>query len=119
MVYTAGSQALAALELLVHLDAPLLLSAYCCIPVSFDAALCRVLAAKDLPRDWRRDPAPVSTRDLGSEWIRKRESAVLAVPSVIVPLEMNYLLNPTHADFKKVRIGAPEDFTFDPRLINK
>ncbi|MBI2497892.1 MAG: RES domain-containing protein, partial [Opitutae bacterium] len=40
----------------------------------------------------------------------------LRVPSVVVPGEFNYLLNPAHPDFKRVKIGKPEPFSFDPRL---
>jgi RES domain-containing protein len=49
--------------------------------------------------------------------VRASRSAVLAVPSVIVPGEPNLLLNPAHADFKSIAIGKPEPFSFDPRLL--
>jgi RES domain-containing protein len=49
--------------------------------------------------------------------VRENRSAVLAVPSVIIPEEFNYLLNPAHPDFKKISIGKPEPFAFDPRLL--
>ena len=54
---------------------------------------------------------------IGDEWLRSKTSPVLRVPSVIIPDESNFLLNPAHADFAKLSISKPEDFRFDPRLI--
>lgn len=48
--------------------------------------------------------------------MNRADSVVLAVPSVLVPTETNYLINPNHPDFPKISIGNPEDFQFDPRL---
>jgi len=64
---------------------------------------------------WASDPPPDSVRRLGSAWLDMGESAVLAVPSAIVPLEYNFLINPRHEDFPRIRIGAPDEFRFDPR----
>jgi RES domain-containing protein len=50
--------------------------------------------------------------------VREARSAVLALPSVIIPGESNYLLNPAHPDFRKISIGKPEPFAFDPRLLS-
>ena len=52
----------------------------------------------------------------GSAWLRRARTAVLEVPSVIVPSERNYLLNPRHPDFARLRIGRPTPFVFDPRM---
>lgn len=117
LVYCAESLSLAALEQLVHVSSPMLLTDYCCISAKFDDSLCGVLERESLPLDWRTTPAPISTRDLGSAWVNSQSSAVLAVPSIIIPSEKNYLLNPSHSDFKRIKIGAPEDFPFDPRLF--
>jgi RES domain-containing protein len=117
MVYTAVSLSLAALEMLVHLDRAVLLRRYVGIPVTFDEALCSHLPGRELPDDWAASPAPVSTRLIGTQWVEKGQSVVLAVPSVIVPREVNYLLNPAHADFGTVEIGAAEEFGFDARLF--
>jgi RES domain-containing protein len=53
---------------------------------------------------------------LGSNWVARNESAVLSVPSAIIPIERNYLLNPAHADFARIRIRPPQPFGFDARL---
>jgi len=117
MVYTAGSLALAALEVLVHLDGPQLLHSYVQIPVEFDQGLCRELNLNSLPGDWSGNPASDWTRNAGSQWVASHDSAVLAVPSAVVPDEVIYLLNPGHSDFPALRIGRPASFHFDSRLI--
>jgi RES domain-containing protein len=47
------------------------------------------------------------------------ETAILAVPSAVIPQELNYLLNPLHPQFKQIRVGRPEPFRFDPRLLKR
>ena len=84
--------------------------------VEFAAELVEHITAK-LPVDWKISPPPDSTRRLGDAWVREARSAVLAVPSIIIPDETNYTLNPAHPDFKKVRIGKPVSFAFDARLL--
>jgi RES domain-containing protein len=71
---------------------------------------------RSLPKKWQTYPAPFALRKIGDDWFRQASSAVLKVPSVIVVLEYNYLLNPLHPDFKKITIGPPTPFLFDPRL---
>lgn len=115
-VYAAGSRALAVLEMLVHLEMPQLLERYQLFEAVLPESLITELAVKNLPRDWRDDPVPKSAQAVGDEWIEKASSAVLCVPSVLIPEEHNYLLNPRHPDFKQVRISAPQNFRFDPRL---
>ena len=114
LVYTSGTKALAALESLVHLNPPVIFK-YAAIPIEFDAALVEKVTA--LPADWNDMPAPPSTRAIGDLWAKQARSAVLELPSVIIPGESNYLLNPAHPDFKKIVIGKPEPFSFDPRLL--
>ena len=68
------------------------------------------------PKSWRDYPHRKETRIIGSEWAKARRSAVLRVPSAVVPGEFNFLLNPAHPQFARVKIGKPESFSFDPRL---
>ncbi|OGK87308.1 MAG: hypothetical protein A2W08_05860 [Candidatus Rokubacteria bacterium RBG_16_73_20] len=117
VVYTATSLALAALEILVHLDteeeAADLVAVVAAIPASVRVARVRLA---QLPPDWRAYPAPRACAELGTRWIAARSTAVLAVPSAVVPSEPDYLLNPLHADFRRIRVGRPQPFSFDPRL---
>lgn len=117
LVYAAESKALAALEILVHVDSAALLEDYLCIPVSFDRRLVRSLDFGDLPEDWRANPPPVSVQQLGNRWAAGQASVLLQVPSVLIPGESHYLINPAHPGFVKLKTGAPQPFEFDPRLL--
>jgi RES domain-containing protein len=119
MVYVAESQSLAVLEMLVHLDAPALLEKYVFLEVEFDASLVTDLDRPSLPKNWQSDPVPEAIQAIGDRWILSGDSAVLRVPSVLVPGESNFLLNPRHADFGKISISRPQAFRFDPRLARR
>lgn len=117
VVYTSSTLSLAVLELLVHLDDDELAKDYVGIPADIpDPVEITRIRASSLPREWRHFPRPQALADLGSRWAAARETAVLAVPSAIVPHELNYMLNPLHPHFTRIRIGRPEPFSFDPRL---
>lgn len=101
----------------MHLDDEDLAKEYAGIPADIPASLeITRLRGADLPRDWRAFPRPQALADLGNRWAAARESAVLAVPSAVIPQELNYLLNPLHPHFKRIHVGRPEPFSFDPRL---
>lgn len=106
---------LALVEVLVHLPSGIL-PAYSAIPVEFDDSLVTALEPSQLPASWRQHPPPAETKAIGDDWVAGAQSAVLRVPSVVVPNEFNDVLNPLHPDFAEVRIGAVIPFPFDPRL---
>ncbi len=116
VVYTAQSQSLAALELLVHFDSETLLQRYVAIPITIPPNLLTRLEFAKLPNNWRAYPSTKATRLLGDRWLLEEESAVLQVPSAVIPSESNFLLNPAHPDFHKLSLGKPIPFTFDSRL---
>ena len=115
VVYTSATLSLALVETLIHVTSGIL-PAYTAVPIEFDDALVEVVDAADLPRNWRDQPAPPATRAIGDTWVGSSKSALLRVPSVVVPIEFNYVVNPRHPDFGRIRIGAPMPFPFDPRL---
>lgn len=117
VVYTAGSTSLAILEMLVHLQAQDLMRRYVIFDVSFDEALMTTVDPATLPKSWRRSPSPATVQQVGDDWSADGASAVLQLPSVIVPSEWNYLLNPAHPDFAKITIGPKQQIKFDPRLV--
>jgi RES domain-containing protein len=118
MVYTAGSQSLAMLEMLVQ-DEPLR-ARYVMIPATLPNNLkIERIVPEDLPADWRSFVARESLQAIGSEWGKRRSSAVLAVPSAVIPSETNYLLNPLHPSFARIAIGKPQEFITDLRLFAK
>lgn len=117
LVYTASSAPLAVLELLVHLRVEeILTDDYSIIKVQFDESLVEEVPRNKLPKHWRSDPPPRSTRIFGNRWFEARLSVVLRVPSAVMPSDSNYLINPTHPDFARIRLGTPETFRLDPRL---
>lgn len=116
VIYTSSTKALATLESLVHLNPPVTFR-YVAISITFDHALIEKATPAALPANWSEQPPPPSTKQIGDDWAKENRSAVLELPSVIIQSESNYLLNPAHRDFKKIVIGKPEPFSFDPRLI--
>lgn len=115
MVYAASNRALALLELLVHLT-PAARMKYVWISLDFDKSLMRRLDERLLPADWAAFPPANATRHLGTHWAEEKTSVVLEVPSVIVPQESNYLLNPLHPEFRRVQPGPVEPLEIDVRL---
>jgi RES domain-containing protein len=115
VVYASATRALAALETLVHLNPPISF-AYKIIRIEFPVELVEQMTSK-LPPDWQTSPPPDSTRRFGDAWVRQARSVVLAAPSIIIPDETNYVLNPAHPDFRKIRIGKAVSFAFDARLL--
>jgi RES domain-containing protein len=117
VVYTAESRALALAEILVHLESAGVLSRYVVFRVEIDESYIAHLDWRDLPKNWRAEPAPKRLQRLGDQWLDSSKSVVLRVPSAIVGGEFNYLLNPLHPNFPKLRIHDPERFSIDKRLV--
>ncbi len=117
IVYASEHLSLAALELLVQLDPDTAPADWWAVSGILPAGLgVSELEITDLPANWRAYPAPESLQDIGSEWARQAETAVLSVPSAVIPRERNLLLNPAHPAARRFRVGPPERFVFDPRL---
>jgi RES domain-containing protein len=115
-VYTSASASLAALETLAHLN-PAMRFKYLIFRIEFDERLVEELPPASLPAGWRDEPPPPATKRLGDAWVKQARSAVLELPSVIIPGESNFLLNTAHPDFKSITIGKAEVFSFDSRLV--
>lgn len=117
VVYASASLAMAALEKYVHLPKPLPAAMKLVrFKIRFDESLVHRVDPAKLPAGWRDAPPPAATQSIGDKWVRDAVSAVLAVPGAIIPEETNYLLNPVHPDFRKIRMGAAEPFEFDYRI---
>ena len=120
VVYLSESLALAAMETFVHLPmkeaAPTI--PYVWVAVSIPETVpIRAVGLDELPEQWDKDPAPEATKRLGQRWLDSGETALLQVPSSVIPQESNFLLNPLHPDFKRLEITGPEPFDFDSRLF--
>ncbi|WHN64547.1 RES family NAD+ phosphorylase [Cysteiniphilum sp. QT6929] len=118
VIYMAESQSLAILESLVHYDpanAPIEQ-----VIISADIAAVSLLTAADIGLDNNdiRGMHVYDLRALGDNWLKQKTSCVLKVPSIIMPFdEYNYLINPLHQDFAKIKKIKLTDFRFDKRLL--
>jgi RES domain-containing protein len=116
VVYTSSTLSLAVLEILVHLLHPRVLDGYVSIPIEFDDRWVEDVDQRRLPSTWRTFPAPPALQQVGDDWVAAQRSAVLRVPSALVPQESTYVLNPRHRDFSRARLGPSEPFRLDVRL---
>ena len=119
IVYTASSPASALLEVLVHLELNELKN----LPDSYqllridvpDSLAILKIEEANLEPDWRT--LLRLTRTHGDNWLRESGSALLSVPSAIVPHTQNYLINPAHRDTGKIKIHSHGNYPFDFRLF--
>jgi RES domain-containing protein len=118
LVYTAETRALATLEVAVHLDLAEDLPTdrhYVEIEIPDDIAIWEV-KIEDLPDNWGSKPPNFETQFIGDDFVSEGMAAVLKVPSSIVPPEFNYLINPNHADAKRIEVIATPALLFDERF---
>lgn len=119
VVYTASTVALACLETIVHLNADgLPLNRFLVrIDIPDDVWAARVIwTPRDLPVGWSAIPEGKVSLDMGDQWLQRAASALLAVPSVIVPEEFNVLINPVHADVTRIAASKLRPWSYDQRL---
>lgn len=117
-VYLAGSESLAILEILVHLDTQRFLTHYALFELQLPKRDVVYLDPEKLPACWRDEPAPPETAAIGDVWLSEGSELALAVPSVIVPREWNFMINPRHRSFAGVVKRARRlDFVPDKRLF--
>lgn len=113
-LYTSGSVALASLEVLVHTDG---------VPIRKGLSLVALEIPDDipievpiLPDNWDSKPAIQGTRELGDMFFKNKNSFGIKVPSVVIPEESNYILNPLHDEFSKINVLSKRPFVYDSRL---
>ena len=118
VLYLAETPAGALVEVLVHLelDPAHLPKTYQLLKASApeDISL-RASGKAHLAETWTRDL--LRTRTLGDEWLQSRATALLRVPSAIIPETFNLLLNPRHPDASRIRIISHRDYPWDQRLL--
>lgn len=118
MVYTASSIALAVLETIVHTGATLPFNRYL-VEVSIPDDVWdgrETIDQASAPVGWDACPTGMPSLDYGDDWLASRRSAILLVPSVVVPEEFNILLNPTHPDAAKITARPIRRWAYDYRL---
>ncbi|MDI1320569.1 MAG: RES family NAD+ phosphorylase [bacterium] len=116
MVYCAETRALAALEVLVNIRNPKIHFAMPWVALPAEIADELIEKPASLPDTWRANPYSLESQSFGTDWIKAQRSVALRVPSSVILGEFNYLLNPAHPQFAKIKVGKPEPFSFDLRL---
>lgn len=116
-VYVASSVSLATLEMLVHVHSESTLRQYNLFSIEIADPQIEYLDKNWLPPDWQENPAPLSTMDLGTAWLEANSAVALVLPSCVIPVENNALLNPLHPHFNNLLKSVKEHpFVFDARL---
>ncbi|WP_299059718.1 RES family NAD+ phosphorylase [uncultured Polaribacter sp.] len=118
VIYTAESRALAMAEVAVHLTIATLPKDYVMITIDVPSSVSiQKLKVKKLSKNWSNNPSVSETKKIGDNFINAMESCILKVPSAVVQGDFNYLINPYHKDFKKIKIIEITHFPFDKRMI--
>ena len=119
-IYAASTISLAVVERLVHTEPEHFGVDLVLVEIDVPGNLERTeVLDRTLPPSWRDTPAPESLQQIGQAWLLGGETAVLGGPSAVITQERNYLLNPAHRQFKRVRRVSKAPFAFDPRLADR
>ena len=118
VLYTAASPSLALLETIVHIS-NIPPSGYCMLTLEIPDDSITEIQAKQLHASWQQHPSPAVVRKIGDRFVKENKTVALKLPSAVVPEEFNYLLNPAHPAFRKVKILSKRDIRFDERLKKK
>ena len=119
IVYASHSVALAYLETLAHLGREAPRNRFLVRIVVADKVWDQSLWAKekDLPKTWRAESAGIGSVQLGDKWLAGGKSALLCLPSVIVPEDTNVLINPNHPDATSMQARVQRQLLYDTRLL--
>ncbi|RBL88466.1 RES family NAD+ phosphorylase [Chitinophaga flava] len=117
IVYTAGSRALSALEVLVHIPLKNIVQDFCIATIHIpDDIAIRTITKQDLPSGWQSLAPFPELQCIGDEWVDTARYAILKIPSVVIAEEFNYLINPLHPEAANISIITTQPFVFDQRL---
>ncbi len=75
------------------------------------------ISPKLLPSSWRQGPAPPELAEIGDRFAANARAAILIVPAALAPTESNWLINPRHREFSKIRLRSVEPFDYDQRFF--
>lgn len=119
MLYSASNPSLAFLESLVHM-APIMSGIdYCLMQLHIKQESILNLKVEELPKDWRSDPAPEYLKRIGDQFVEEGKYLMLKVPSAVLPMEWNILINPKHVLMAQFVIETPVPVNIDPRIKGK
>lgn len=117
MVYTASNPSLALLETLVHTVSLVPEIDYCLLKMENNQDSVQVKEVSTLPADWSATPAPDHLKSIGDAFIAEGKFLILKVPSAILSMEWNFLINPGHPLFTKMKIYPVNRVIIDRRLL--
>jgi RES domain-containing protein len=115
-LYASASRALAILEYSVNVNVIDIPRALSIASIEIPGNAIATVSVKDLPGDWRQLPAPSSAKDFGTALLKKAAALVIKIPSVVIPEEWNYLVNPLHPDIKNIAVTCITDYPYDLRI---
>lgn len=119
LAYAAQHLSLAMIEYFVHIDPVDPPKDLVVVTADIPGSVARTaISQKQLPANWRRTPAPPALAAIGDNFVRDGRAAILLVPSALAPEENNWLVNPRHRDFAKIRANPPEAFRYDARFLD-
>ena len=119
LIYASTTIALATLETLAHLGDSIAIRNAFLIRIDVPVSVWNkreYITPGDLEPTWVAEPPGSTTIYFGDGWISSLSAALLMVPSVIVPEECNVLINPAHADARKIKATVMRQFVYDPQL---
>lgn len=118
ILYTSANASMAVLEVLVHVDPATVPADLGLLEIEVpDDIVIETCEAAKVTRLWQNYPFPSELQDFGTKWLVEKRSALLAVPSAVIDVEQNYLINPDHSDMARISIVSERTFAFDPRLL--
>ena len=117
-LYTSSTRSMALLETLAHTPAKMLdVKNYQLVTLSVpDSAGTEEILLSSLPKFWDAPDTRSFTKKMGDKFLSEKSKLLLKVPSVLMPEEVNYVINPLHKDMNKVKIIHSRKIYFDKRV---
>ena len=120
VIYTAANRSLAMAEVAVHFSIATLPEGYMMMTIQVpDNISISEVDSIELPIGWNQFPPLKATQSIGDRFIQEGKTCLLKVPSAVTSGDFNYLLNPMHVEFKKIKITGYDPFPFDNRMFKK
>lgn len=116
-LYAAEHISLAVLEIVVNYDRSLIKMqpTYCLQEIQVPENSVIETDIKALKKNWLNDWD--YSRYVGDQFLQSRSGLLLKVPSAVIPEEHNFLINPVHTDFKKLKLMRNKPYGIDRRLL--
>jgi RES domain-containing protein len=119
LIYLASNRSLAMAEVAVHFSLATIPSDYVMITIHIpDTISIKKINETNLPKNWNTFPNPSSTQSIGDEFVVANKYCILHIPSAVTQGDYNYLINPNHSEFSKIKIISTIKFPFDKRIFS-